>query len=303
MTLKDIKEILKDGVSPKLPIAFIYEDSTFIPKQYISKIAEIKEKDVVYCDTIDEVPYNKAFYMESNSIYVVVQDEFEYGGELSAYTNLVVVCKSFNCTYDNVVNVPKLEPWMIEEYLNVSLCGLDKQYIDFILKVTGNDVNRVQSIIDKFSVFDSAEQQSAFMKSCEAGEFSDVTTYTAFDLSNAITSRNIKAVVDILTDSYVDITTDFGLVALLYKEFKTILTVQTSSKSAAELGINDNRYCAIRKYKIGKYSKEELINILKFLSLFDYKIKSGQLYGVDTFQYIIINVLYARNIDENICCW
>lgn len=301
MTLKEIKEMLNDGISPKLPLLLRYSDTDFIANQYIRKIADIKGKYVEYVDSLSEVPYSKAFYVEPDYICVIVADTFDITDYMDVYTSLVIVSKEFTGNTSSVVDIPKLEPWMIKDYLKQSLSGLDDKYIDFIMKTSSNDVYRIQSIIDKFSVFDRAEQQSMFVKACSEGEFSDVLTYSAFDLSNAITSRNNKLVADILSDSYVQITTDFGLVALLYKEFKTIFSVQTSNKSAAELNLSDKRYFAIKKYVCGKYTKDELIRILMFLSMFDYRIKSGEIINIDTLNYIILTVLCGGGNYENIC--
>ena len=301
MNLKTVKEILNDGNSPKLPLVFVCKDSKFIANQYVSKIADIKGKEVIYCDSIDDVPYNKSFYVESDYIYVVVTDDFNCDNSISVYTNTIVICKNTDADKSITVEVPKLEKWMIEDYIKVYLKGIDKCYIDFILGVTNFDIYRIQSIIDKFSVFDTAEQQSAFIKACDEGEFSDIVTYKGYDLSNAIVKRDYKKVVDILSDSSSAVTTDFGLVALLYRDFKNVFCVQTSNKSAAEIGLSDAQYSAIKKYNCGRYTKDELLNILSFLSSFDYELKSGNLMNIDTLNYIIICVLRAGGFHENIC--
>ena len=105
-----------------------------------------------------------------------------------------------------------------------------------------------------------------------------------FDLVNALVKRDKEALKKVNLSNV----EPFGLLALLIKNFKQVIDIQLAKNATAEsLGISGKQFWAIRNYSCGKYAREDLLYIYKFLTDIDLKIKTGKLDTAIMVDYII----------------
>ena len=116
-----------------------------------------------------------------------------------------------------------------------------------------------------------------FNKLSQSGGYQDLSTYSIFNLTNAITKRDKLSVLNILSElDGIDVDA-FGLLSILHKNFKQVIDIQLGKNVTPEaLGMSQKQFNAI-KYNCGKYTQDELIDRFKFITNIDYQIKNGLL--------------------------
>ena len=203
--------------------------------------------------------------------------------------------KSLEVFNNYIVELPKLEDWQIKDYVYSVAEGANEKSLDRLIDVCGNDIYRINQELNKIKIFTQQERNFTFDKFIEDGIFSDLSTYTIFDFSNAIVKRDRETLRKIYKEiDKIDIE-PIGLVTVLLNNFRNIIKIQLANNPTAEsCGMKPNQFWAI-KHSCGLYTKEQLLSIFNFLTEIDKKIKTGMI-PVDSFliDYIVINILTRR---------
>lgn len=302
MTLEEFKiriesNKLRDGV-----YILVYEDSDFVPSQYISKtIEDNKDLSVEYIkdiqETIEEV--TGMFYIPTGIVLRVFRtDKFEcFNKNLEMLDGInFIVCNKIDedtktLFADCIIEFPKLENWQVADYLYSNAQGVDSDKLDYILKIAKYDPYRIGMEVDKLRLYSENMRKKVFDDFMSDNVFSDMKEYTLLNLINAITAKDIDSIgriykdLDNLSSEYM------GLHALLYGNFMKIVKVwMNSNPTEQNTGLKSNQIYAISKLP-RKYSKENLVKILDFLCKVDYNVKEGNLPADIASDYMILKTL------------
>ena len=124
----------------------------------------------------------------------------------------------------------------------------------------------------------------------QEGAFSDLTKYNIFNLTNAIQARDLNEISRILS-SKMEID-PLALTSLLYQNFRKMIVVWFDKNPTPDsTGLKSNQIWAIRNLP-RYYNKDQLIQIFKFLTTLDLKLKKGELPKIeDLTSYIVGKIL------------
>lgn len=269
------------------------ESSWFIAKQYIDKIAKNRNLNVKYISSFDEVA-NQGF-IEDDNLYIYKVEELKDYKEVK---NSIIVC---NKTNKDCIVFPKLEAWQFIDYIQTLVPGMDKvdlewlatQYNFSMARETWMRFFRFYNDMKKISIFPESVQSSIFNELYKDGEYETISNLTIFDLSNAIMKKDTKLALAVLkVFPYIDSKPDLWLLSILLGSFKKVIDIQLNQTAkAADLGMSDKQYYAIKKNNVGVYNIEELVYIYQFLTQLEYQFKFEGLNANQIVDYIIVKIL------------
>jgi len=270
------------------------ESSWFIARQYIRQIAKNKNLDIKYIDSLDDIPTTSL--MSDPTLYIFKTEEFNNPKPIE---NLIVIC---NKTSDKEAIVfPKLEAWQFIDYIKGVVPGINSEDLEWLAtqynfsmaRETWMRYFRFYNDMMKISIFPEEDQATLFNNLYKAGEYSDISNLTIFDLSNAILRKDKKLALEVLkVFPYIDSKPDLWLLSILLNNFKRVIDIQMNTNSTAQsLGISDKQFYAIKKNNIGVYSNKELIYIYKLLTEMEYKFKFDGLSADQLVNYMVIKIL------------
>lgn len=287
---------------------FSCKDSNFIAHEYANAIAEAKGLSIMQLDDFDRTfsdrESNLFDFIEIDALRMFEYDEFDTKlgpSSLCTVKNAVVICKKAPPALEQTLRemglwyeVPKLQPWQIEDYMFAMCPGLPMPKAKWLCEVAGHDVNRVHNEALKIRCFPKAMQEDAFDMIDSDNGYSDLTKERIFSLSNAISSRDPREVARVMRDiANIDVE-PVGMITILKRAFMIAVTIQMDPTATAEgMGIKPAQFNIARARNCNRYTDNEMRRIMDFLVGFDMKLKSG---GMDLskerlIDYIICEVM------------
>lgn len=301
MDLEHLKTLVISNIIPEGVTILLCKYDDFIPLQYVESYRK-NNVNVKYVDDLSIVTTRVDalfgdYTDDSNTLYVYSCDnldlsETEISNIQMATKNVVVICPKVSDTVqsklsDKIIVIPKLEKWQIEDLAYSMADGADPDDIEYLLKVCGNDVHRLYNELEKVSLFSEQERKSAVKDFIYDGIFNDLSHYNVFDISTAIVKRDVNTLKNVYSEINNIDCEPIGLVALLLKNFKDVITVQLSSNPSPEkCGMESKKFWAV-KYSCGYYTKEQLIKIYEMLTSIDFQIKTGSISTSELIDYMI----------------
>ena len=300
MQLKELKEQIENS---KLSTTFIIFkcDKTYIPRQYVEAISHILNFEIEYIDNIDSIGSDNFDIFgieETNDVLRVFNcDTFESSNRrLLEQQNIIIISNKIdkdteNLFKNNIVEIPQLADWHIKDYVYSQLEGIDTKYLDWLIKICNQDIDRIQCEIDKLKLFEPGNRQHILQQMVEENAYSDVSDKTIFDFISALVKRDMKSLLEIYEDiESIDIE-DIGVVTLLYQNFKKYILVWMQNNPTPEnTGLSSKQIWAINKLpKV--WSSNQLIDIMTLLTEMDYKLKTGAIPVNMIRDYLVVNLL------------
>ena len=305
MDLKKFKDNISQNIVEDSFFIFLCEDesSYFLANQYIDNIARILNKEISYTNNIDSyINTQKSLFSINDSeisdknlniyrcdSFTDNNDKLKFAKNLIIITNKISdeVLQSFNY---NIVKFPKLENWMIQDYSYVKGEGIDKEDLDYLCQACSYNIYRIENELDKLKDFGKTQRKYLFKQMVKEGALKDLSTYNIFALTNAIQSRDLIEISKIL-NSGMEIE-PLALISLLYQNIRKMLMIWFDRNPTPEsTGLKSNQIWAIKNLP-RNYSKEQLINIFKFLTSLDMELKQGNLpTGSQLTEYVVSKIL------------
>lgn len=279
MELKQLKnQIITNTLSDK-PLILKYEDNSFICWQYAREIAKKRNFSIIHLESLSEMPdvQNDMFGDTPPSLYVLDVDKLEEIVLPSMY-NLIVICKKVSDRSQvDYTEVPKQQPWMIEDYVKSQLPGLAAEQIKWLCEISKYDIYRLDNECRKMGAFEAPMQKIIFQELDDDNAFADLNDLGIFNFTNAIMQKNYSVVRAVLNDlKYIDIEGP-GLITILSKQLRSLIDIQLNPRSTAEsLNMKPGQFYAISKNK-GIYTDQQLIDMYEFITGLDYRLKNGEL--------------------------
>lgn len=291
MDIKELKsQIIKKEITQNFFIFKLEDNSSlFVANQYIKAIAQILNLNINFIEDLDSLNFSILFDIPPTDLNIYRCDELkELVGE---YNNLIIITNKTKLKNTNIVEIPQLEKWQIEDYALTNLPGINSNKVKEFVKDLDYDIFKLDNELSKITPFQKANQERIFDKCVNNKLFNIKDKYNSFDIINCIINKNNSKLNTILANININNINIMGLYSLLYTNFKNIINIQLNLKATAEsLGMTYKQFCAI-KYNIGHYTQKQLIDNFKFLLQLDYKIKTGQIDINYLFDYIIINIM------------
>lgn len=305
MDLQSIKNSVQNRQLIKGLTIFVCKYETFIPLQYVEwylhngiDVEYIEELSSIYSSSVGLFD---SFMDYSNKLYVfscemLDTDISKISSLLKTDKNLFIICEKVSDEIskqfsDNIVVVPKLEKWQIEDLAYSMADGAEQKDIEYILKVCGKDINRLYKELEKISLFSTEERKSVVKDFIYDGIFNDLSHYSIFDLSSCILKKdlnNLKIIYSEINNIDCD---PLGLVGILIKNFRDIISVQCSNNPTPETcGLDSKKFWAV-KYSCGFYTRDQLVKIYEMLTSIDRRLKTGELNTDFIVDYIITHIL------------
>lgn len=274
---------------------FIYSDNTFAVNQYIKEISKIKNLDINYSESLDNLNSDDIFAFSTDEILHVINVDKLLPPyiDVEKLNNVIVKCKSVDTSLlqhysEYIYQFPKIESWQIHDLIK-TMTHLSDNKLDWLCNCCNYSIYRLYNEALKLQLFDDSETMFNLFNIENA--YIDLNNRTTFDLVNALVVRDVNTIGDIIANiEYIDIE-PFAVLTLLIKQFRLVINIQTNAKATAEsLNISSKQFYVVRK-NCGKYSNDKLIEIYSLLTDIDYKIKSGELDSNQLIDYLIINIL------------
>lgn len=295
MNIEVVKKLIESGTPPEF-VVFV-SDNDFIPKQYVEECSKIKAKPIMYCDLqhIELSSFSMFEDGDGDSIRVCYVDEIDSIDNVDKKW-VYIVCKKVGkeVSQDFVCQVPKLESWQIDEMIDNMCRGSDKKDIDALCRIVDNDIYKSYNEAQKVSIFSEQERKYVLSEFLSDKVFGINTNSTIFDLTNAICTRDIARIGNLLYTVPIEDDSIFGFLTILSNNFRNMLLIQGSpSPTAEKVGMSQKQFYAISR-TVGRYSITGMMKILYFLDSIDEKIKSGNFIQSNMAEYITTVILAEK---------
>lgn len=283
-------------------VIFVCEDVTFLPFQYIREISKIKGMPINYLESIDALVSNFAdiFGMRDvedgirvyqTSEIETLNDKLKYEKDLYIIVNKIKDKKTLLDFENNIVNVPKLEGWQLQDYLYSVAEGIDHKDLDWLLGACGGDIYRIENELDKFRLFNETERKYLFNDMLLEGAYHDLSQFNVFNITNAVTSRDYNMLRNALKEIKSFDAEPLGVVTLLYQGFKKLIQVWLAKNPTTEnTGLPSKMIWAINKQQ-RTFDKNQLIKSFLLLTSIDKELKSGNIDTKWLIDYLICRIL------------
>lgn len=297
MTLEEFKNCIEHQiVLPKVLVCKCEDEtSDFVFHQYLRKYVSNNNLTVSYVDELIPVTQSTLFDIQTNSVFVYITNELKINQIPTQQT--WIKCKKISSSTqellkENIVEIPKLEDWHIKDYVYSQCSELSENELQQILKIYGKNLFRLENELSKILIFEDKNKVYSQIKN---QLFIENSEYGIFDFINAIVKYD-KATLTTLLLNIDNIDVDvFGCLKLLLNNFYKVINVQLSkAPNAKDLGMTDKQLWAIKKYSCGIYTKNQLLEIYKFLTKCDFYIKSGYVPVPSMLDYIIVNIMSIK---------
>lgn len=282
-------------------IIFYCKDEYFIAYQYVKEIAKQKNKRIHYLESMP-ASTSSAFDLFGtqdieDDIRVFSCEEFiSTNSQLAEEKNLYIITnkidkKTKELFDEYIVEIPKLETWQIKDYVYSNAEGVDSKNLDWLIEVCQGDINRIDNELSKIKLFSENEQKYLFDSMKSEGAFRDVSTFNVFNITNAITSKDITLLLNSLREIKSIDAEPLGVVTLLYQGFRKLIQVWLAKNPTPDnTGLKSNVIYAINRSP-RVYSKNQLLRCFLEMTDIDRKLKTGQIEISWLIDYTICKIL------------
>lgn len=297
MKIEDLKNSIENKIELNNLLIFNCKaaGTDFIFHQYINKFADSNNYEIKHLDFLSDIQASFLFDTDENSsiIYIYETDKLEEvpNTNQKVWLKCKSIPKKLYEEYDEViVDIPKLEDWHIEDYIQYNLPTLPETDRKKLFSHYKSNMFRLELEIEKIKLFEDNLPTKYYQ--IENQLFTDSTEYTVFNITNSILKKDIEAL-NRIKYSIQDIEVDpFGLLTILIKNFRHVIDIQLAKNPTPEyVGVSPKQFWAISNYSCGFYTKDELVYIYKFLLSLDRRMKSGEIPINIVIDYIICNIL------------
>ena len=303
MDLRQLKESIEDRTFSPTSMVIIAKDK-FLPLQYLEEISRkyTNPYNLIYVESLSEIgnssddifasedtTFDEDIYILNTSIVDFCDDR------LYSSNNIIVLANEIEDEAKKfyrpiLIEVPKLEEWQVKDMVYSFGKGVNTKILDWFVSACNGDFNRMYQEMLKVVIFPEEQRETIITEMTNDGALYDMSSSTVFNLTGAVTKRDVSALKSIYEEiDNVDVS-DFGLLTILYNNFSSIVQIQMGLNPTPEkLDMKPSQFNAI-KYNCGKYSSRQLVKILELLSSIDKRIKTGELPTQILRDYLILSI-------------
>lgn len=303
MDIKACKQCIENKVNLHTFMIFQEADTDFISRQYMQAIAEINQQEIEYIDSIDPylIELDSIFLSESEEnssrLHVLKVDMFEHTDQRCIdLRNVFVICKKLGDQASKlfssyIVKMPKLESWQIKDYVYSTAEGVPEQLLDKVISLCNGNIERLDNELSKLKLFAPTERKYLLDSMIKDGAFGDLTDYSVFNVTNALLKKDIEALKNYMNLLHVIDINEFGLITILTKNLRDMISVQLSSNPTPEtIGLDSRKIYALKKQS-KVFTNEQLTKLYLKIADLDRAVKNGEFPAPMLINYMILKVL------------
>lgn len=272
MTLEQLKTKITNNDVNDITVVVFKDKERFISTQYINEISKLLNKEIHYYDDFNSVikSFNNA-WIPNNYINVYKTSEFEFDEAFpNKLKNTFIVCEKTDLP---CVEIPKLERWQVEEYINVNVDMNPSKLYD----ICKGNVWRIYNEITKLKLFPCPEK--TFEQFVGDGQYSDIENGVIWDYISALFNKDLNTIRNIMPgiiSGANDVTDFFLLVSLFNKLIKVIQVQLDPNPTPQSTGMTDKQIWACKKYDCSKLTTQQLYKIFDEVTSLDARVKRGE---------------------------
>ena len=301
MNLIDLKNYITNGIVPSDFMIFISKDCPFLATQYVKALGELSVGGITKINSVYEPLQSSIMLLAAptETLNILYTDTFDERSEdYTQFENTIVVCDQVSKDIAKnvekyVIKFPKLTDWQLFDYAKTICPTIDDEDLQWLVKVTDCDIDRVINELAKVSLFSKSEQKEVFA-AIRFDPQTDLYKADLFNVVNALVAGDQAVLFDFLRHDGYEIHEPVMLANRSLTSLKNIILVVKNQHLTAEaLGVTDKqRYALINKYR--SLNVEAVRQKIKFLSNFDILLKTSQLDldKRDMLNYLINNLSY-----------
>lgn len=321
MKFIDLKNKLKNEET--LPAYLVKGDDEYVKSLAINMLVNAVVQDfselnstIVYSESIEPSKIidacNTLPFMSNKKIVVVKETEKKLATELAGLikeylknpnssTVLVLVNGEDSCFSKlpiEVVDCNRLDAYTLTNYIKQKVKKSNKQIDDVaiknLLEYTNFYLGKIENELDKIL---SMNIDVVTTKEIESNVNKDLE-YTAFELTDCISSRNYNKALKIIEDLMSDYKANKTILSLLKSHFRRLMYVSLSKGTNKEIGdfLGVKEYAIDRARVVAKsFRKMTLIKINKLIDDTDFMIKSGKLIFETGINNLILSIFELQN--------
>lgn len=303
MDIKACKQCIENKVNLHTFMIFQEADTDFISRQYVQAIAEINQQEIEYIDSIDPylIELDSIFLSESEEnssrLHVLKVDMFEHTDQRCIdLRNVFVICKKLGDQASKlfssyIVKMPKLESWQIKDYVYSTAEGVPEQLLDKVISLCNGNIERLDNELSKLKLFAPTERKYLLDSMIKDGAFGDLTDYSVFNVTNALLKKDIEALKNYMNLLHVIDINEFGLITILTKNLRDMISVQLSSNPTPEtIGLDSRKIYALKKQS-KVFTNDQLTKLYLKIADLDRAVKNGEFPAPMLINYMILKVL------------
>jgi hypothetical protein len=198
MTLVELKQQITDKQCDGTFMIFVCPKLPIIAEQYIDAIAEVRQLDKLFVDSIFDTQTSAfSLVMDFDTNLKVCRTETfsEIAEDYMQFNDTIVLCEAVDkklqkLVADYVVTFPtKLETWQAAAYMQSICPGLSTPACEWLYEACKGDLYKVINELDKIKVFPQNEQ-ALMLELLKLEPGTDLFYIGPFDFSNALVSNN-----------------------------------------------------------------------------------------------------------------
>lgn len=300
MTLMELKNYINTNSLPSDFMVFVCKDNYFLSRQYLQALVKLAPGGLNKIISIYEPIQSSLSLLTANdALNVLFIDTFDERAEdYSQFENTIVVCEQVDKTITKeiekfIVKFPKLEDWQISDYAKTLCSGISDDEIDWLIKATKGNIERILTELDKVSIFDKFSQKEIF-NSIRFDPQSDLYEIDLFTIVNALVEGNYMVLFDFLIHNDYESLDPVALANRALSSLKNIILVsQNPGLTAEDCNISPGQFRYL-KFNYRSLDINAAKMKLKFLTNFDVDLKTSKLdmSKRDMLNYLISNLTY-----------
>ena len=301
MTLIDLKNFITNNIVPSDFMIFVSKDCPFLAAQYVKTLGELSVGGIHKINSIYEPQQSSIMLLTTptEALNVLYTDTFDERSEdYAQFENTIVVCEQIDKGIAKqvekyTIKFPKLTDWQIFDYAKTICPTIDDEDLQWLVKATDCDIDRVINELAKVSLFSKSEQKEVFA-AIRFDPQSDMYKADLFDIVNALVLGDQAVLFDFVKHNGHEIHEPVVLVNRALSSLKNIILIARNPHlKAADLGVSPGQYNFI-KSRYRSLNVEAVKYKIKFLSNFDLLLKTSQLEldKRDMLNYLISNLSF-----------
>ena len=300
MDIKELKQNIEDKSLKVSLLIFVSKDSFFIPEQYSKAIAQNNSLDIVYLEDLSDFVSPAVSLFEEvpqAALNVYKCRKFDITNPiLKDKSNLIIITSEITTEAadlfnDEIVMVPALERWQIDDYIYTNCEGADQKDINNLIERCGEDIYRIDNEIQKIGIFPEVQHKFILKEQLHDNIASDISPYNIFNFTNALQKRDCDNLKVLLAEIHNMDVEPLGLVTILQQNFRKMISVWLNNNPTPEnTGLKSNQLWAISKLP-RVFNREQLLAVFDFLLSLDSKLKTGEIPENYIVDLILIKIL------------
>ena len=308
MNITDVKVDIKNKAIK--PYYIFAGDEIEIQRIYINKIAEVLGYNVVRVDTIAEVWSSiiTPTLFDTPAVYVVRDDKDLMSNDIlqtqidgnNLNDNIIIHLittvdkrtKWYKSNSEKIVLFERLDTDMLIKYCQ-RITTLNRANCERLIAMCENDYSRILLEIDKIKRYSAdLTNDQAFEKLVEEGAIYQPPKDAIFDLVDAILTRQIGKIYDLLDQCRQVGEANMVILSVLYTNAKQVLQVQAceSPDIVKSTGLTAWQVkCA--KARCGHYTNGELVSIIRLIQSIKKDILIGKIEDGISVDYLLAVIL------------